>query len=175
MLWVWEGQTTPLLYLVCVCVYVSYYCVPNQTWGGGFYLKAVRWMRNVNHCCEDIENIHSELRSCHWDLSFNTLSPGDANLWVRSSLVQVWLGTKMTTGLVRINVQNFGLGNTFENVIWKEAAILFRSQGDNPSRASDAIWWQIWPGSTLVQVMACCLTAPSHNLNQCWQLVSEVQ
>ena len=31
---------------------------------------------------------------------------------------------------------------------------------------SDAIWrWRSW--STLVQVMACCPTAPSHYLNQC--------
>ena len=30
-------------------------------------------------------------------------------------------------------------------------------------------------GSTLVQVMACCLTAPSHYLNQCWLIISEVQ
>ena len=29
--------------------------------------------------------------------------------------------------------------------------------------------------STLVQVMACCLMAPSHYLNQCWQIISEVQ
>ena len=37
---------------------------------------------------------------------------------------------------------------------------------------SDAIWrWRSW--STLVQVMACCLTAPSHYLNQCW-LISKV-
>ena len=28
--------------------------------------------------------------------------------------------------------------------------------------------------SVLAQVMACCLTAPSHYLNQCWQLSSEV-
>ena len=28
--------------------------------------------------------------------------------------------------------------------------------------------WQHTPWSTLAQVMACCLTAPSHNLNQCW-------
>ena len=27
----------------------------------------------------------------------------------------------------------------------------------------------LWP--TLVQVMACCLTAPSHNLNQCWLIM----
>ena len=39
---------------------------------------------------------------------------------------------------------------------------------------SDAIWWQ-GSGSTLVQVMACCLTAPSHYLNQCWLFISKVQ
>ena len=39
---------------------------------------------------------------------------------------------------------------------------------------SDAIWWQI-SESTLAQVMACCLTAPSHYLNQCWLIISEVQ
>ena len=32
---------------------------------------------------------------------------------------------------------------------------------------SDAIW-QYRSGSTLAQVMACCLTASSHYLNQCW-------
>ena len=29
-------------------------------------------------------------------------------------------------------------------------------------------------GSTLAQVMACCLMAPSHYLNQCWLIISEV-
>ena len=33
----------------------------------------------------------------------------------------------------------------------------------NLSWPSDAIWWH-WSRSTLVQVMACCLTAPSHHL-----------
>ena len=38
---------------------------------------------------------------------------------------------------------------------------------------SDAIQrWRSW--STLVQVMACCLMAPSHYLNQCWLITSEV-
>ena len=36
---------------------------------------------------------------------------------------------------------------------------------------NDAIWWHI-SGSTLVLVMVCCLTAPSHYLNQCWLIVS---
>ena len=38
---------------------------------------------------------------------------------------------------------------------------------------SDAIW-RHRSGSTLAQVTGCCLTAPSHYLNQCW-LISKVQ
>ena len=38
---------------------------------------------------------------------------------------------------------------------------------------SDAIWRQKI-GSTLAQVKACCLTAPSHYLNQCWFTISKV-
>ena len=37
----------------------------------------------------------------------------------------------------------------------------------------DVIWWQ-WSGSTLALVIACCLTAPSHHLNQCWHLICQV-
>ena len=39
---------------------------------------------------------------------------------------------------------------------------------------SDTIW-RHKSGSTLAQVMACCLTAPSHCLNQCWLFISEIQ
>ena len=42
----------------------------------------------------------------------------------------------------------------------------------NSLRPSDTIW-RHRSGSTLSQVMACCLTAPSHYLNQCW-LISTV-
>ena len=50
-----------------------------------------------------------------------------------------------------------------------KALILFNSLWP-----SDAIWRQ-GSGSTLAQVMACCLTAPSHYLNQCWLIISEIQ
>ena len=40
--------------------------------------------------------------------------------------------------------------------------------------ASDPIWRER-SGSTLAQVMACCLTALSHYLNQCWLIISKVQ
>ena len=48
-----------------------------------------------------------------------------------------------------------------------------RPQWVNSMGPSDAIWQQK-SGSTLAQVMACCLTAPSHYLNQCWLIISEV-
>ena len=38
----------------------------------------------------------------------------------------------------------------------------------------DTIWRQR-SGSPLAQVMACCLTAPSHYLNQCWLTISKVE
>ena len=48
-----------------------------------------------------------------------------------------------------------------------------RSQWVNSLGPSDAIWrWRSW--SKLVQVMACCLAAPSHYLNQCWLITSKV-
>ena len=43
----------------------------------------------------------------------------------------------------------------------------------NSLRPSDAIWRQ-WSWTTLAQVMACCLTAPSHFLNQCWLIIRGV-
>ena len=43
----------------------------------------------------------------------------------------------------------------------------------NSLRPSDATWRQ-WSWTTLAQVMACCLTAPSHYLNQCWLITRGV-
>ena len=51
--------------------------------------------------------------------------------------------------------------------IYKCPPFLFRLQCVNSLWSSDAIW-QHRSGSPLAQVMACCLTAPSHYLNQCW-------
>ena len=43
----------------------------------------------------------------------------------------------------------------------------------NPLWPSDATW-RHGSRSKLAQVMACCLTAPSHYLNQCWLIISEI-
>ena len=44
----------------------------------------------------------------------------------------------------------------------------------NSSGRSDAIW-RHRSGSTLAQVMACCLTVSSHYLIQCWLIITKVQ
>ena len=49
-----------------------------------------------------------------------------------------------------------------------------KNQWVNSLWPSDAIWRQM-SGSTLAQVMACCLTAPSHYLNQCWLIIRKVE
>ena len=43
----------------------------------------------------------------------------------------------------------------------------------NSLKPSDKIWRHRC-GSTLAPVMACCLTAPSHYLSQCWLIISKV-
>ena len=58
--------------------------------------------------------------------------------------------------------------------IIRETDLCFSTFNFNSLWPGDAIWWQR-SGSTLAQVMACCLTAPSHYLNQCWLIISEVQ
>ena len=43
-----------------------------------------------------------------------------------------------------------------------------------PLQPSDAIWWHR-SGSPLAQLMACCLTAPSHYQRWCWLIIRKVQ
>ena len=54
-----------------------------------------------------------------------------------------------------------------------EVTLLERKQSVNSLWPNDTIR-RHRSGSTLAQVMACCLTAPSHYLNQCWLIISKV-
>ena len=56
----------------------------------------------------------------------------------------------------------------------QDGSHLFRYQCVNSLWPSDSIWRQR-SGTTLAQVMACCLMVPSHYLNQCWLTISMVQ
>ena len=49
---------------------------------------------------------------------------------------------------------------------WVNSTMLAKILQDNSLWLIDAVWYQrTW--STMVQIMACCLIAPSHYLNQC--------
>ena len=48
------------------------------------------------------------------------------------------------------------------------------SGGQFTEKINFTSWWHR-SGSTLAQVVACCLTAPSHYLNQCWLVITKVQ
>ena len=63
--------------------------------------------------------------------------------------------------------------NNYFTVNYVKYIIIRHLKTINSLRLSDATWWYR-SGSTLVQVMACCLTAPSHYLNQCGLIISEV-
>ena len=57
--------------------------------------------------------------------------------------------------------------------------LIFSKNKFNMTRVN-SLWpnhpiWGHRTWSTLAQVMACCLTAPSHYLNQCWLFISKVQ
>ena len=58
------------------------------------------------------------------------------------------------------------------NLKWPDM-VHMKSTPINSLRPSDAIWRQ-WFWTTLAQVMACCLTAPNHYLNQCWLIIRGV-
>ena len=79
--------------------------------------------------------------------------------WTLSNKIQRYLNQ---------NTKVFFHWNASENVVCEMAA--FRPGGDK--WPSDAIW-RHRSRSTLAQVMACCLTAPSHYLNQCWLIISK--
>ena len=77
--------------------------------------------------------------------------------------------------------QNSILHMTFSNALssmkilefWLNITNVVPKSPINPLRPSDAKWWQ-WSWTTLAHVMACCLMAPSHYLNQCWLIIRGV-
>ena len=61
--------------------------------------------------------------------------------------------------------------HAFRNVIWKWQPVCF---GQYHIWPGDAIWLHK-TGSALAQVVTCCMTALSRNLNQCCFIISKVQ
>ena len=71
------------------------------------------------------------------------------------------------------NTMIFIWKNTFKDSICKLVAILFQPLCVNSLAPNDTIW-QSWTLSTLFQVIAWCLMAPSYYLNQHWLVVNGI-
>ena len=65
------------------------------------------------------------------------------------------------------------VGESAQQLIHSTLLVIMPLGGVNSVWPRDAIW-RHRSGSTLTQVMACCLMAPSHYLNQCWLTISKV-
>ena len=129
-----------------------------------FWFGSTHWGRVTNMYVSKLTIIDSD----------NGLSPGrrQAIIWTNAGIL---LTGSLTTNFseILIKIYTFSSKNIFENIVWNMAAMLPWPYFVNSLKPSDAIWWQR-TGSTLAQVMACCLTAPSHYLNQCWLIISKV-
>ena len=82
-----------------------------------------------------------------------------------------WLSSE---GKLTWKVQDLYSWLAVENYQFRTITIFLLAQWVNSSWPCDATW-RHKPGSTLVQTMACCLTPPSHYLNQCWLTIRKVQ
>ena len=107
-----------------------------------------------------------------------------------------WSEPRQCWGL-SIHLDCVWISNYIQGVLWYVITILihaitryFDASIEQDYGISNAFWAflrtinSLWPsnaiwrhrsGSTQAQVMACCLTAPSHYLNQCWLFINLVQ
>ena len=76
------------------------------------------------------------------------------------------------SGNINQNTEHFIQQNILKFYL-ENVSHLFYPRCVNSLWLSDIIWWQ-GSRSILGQVMAFCLTAPSHYLNQCWLMISKV-
>ena len=81
----------------------------------------------------------------------------DTNQWTKIGNCIYEIASKISEGPIRLHLTRWELWGQWVNSLWP----------------SDAIWRQR-SGTTLAQVMDCCLTAASHYLNQCWLIIKKV-
>ena len=111
-----------------------------------------------------------EMRSVSWLLmTWRRDEPGHQGAWYSP-------GRPGILELLRLWGEILTIASNFGEHIYTVAAELIQCDVEifNSPWPDDSIWWHR-TGSTLAQVMACCLLAPSHYLSQCWLLISKVQ
>ena len=115
------------------------------------------------------EKLPSQLLASHM-----SSSPKICTLFMLGCFVVVWLYliSPISLGLLLWHWGNFKIAPVPAKQYWR-IWINDLYGSINSLWPSDVIWRRGFR-STLAQVMACCLTAPSHYLNQCWLIISKV-
>ena len=103
---------------------------------------------------------------------FNSFRPSNAIWWHRSGSTLAQVMACYLTALSHYYLNQWWI--IIKGVWWYSTESNLPRSVISPLWPSDAIW-RYRSGSTLAQVMACCRTAPTHYLNQCWPIISEVQ
>ena len=132
----------------------------KQTWSSNVSVNnflthagSVQWCQEVPLLHASMKNVRSK-KGYHWKLfKFFKLVEGNV-------IIESWLMVGMTITHSKDSTHS----------IWHAP---YQGPKLNALGPSDAIW-RCRSGSKLAQVMACCLTAPSHYLNQCWIIISKV-
>ena len=98
---------------------------------------------------------------------------------ISCEITQVWMSLEFTddqSTLVQVMAWCRQAASHYLGHCWPRFVSLYgvtRPQWVNSLWPSDTMCWHK-SGSTLAQVMACCLTAPSHYLNQYWLLIDKI-
>ena len=91
----------------------------------------------------------------------NEHNPLFSNIWWNSARSCVWCQLMIHV------LQEIRRNENVINTLKQKVLDMYVHWHVNSLWHSDTIW-QLRSGSTLAQLMVCCLTAPSHYMNQCW-------
>ena len=95
------------------------------------------------------------------------LAPSQWETALLCNNISHWLGTNLESAL--------GYAVDLHQHSHMGYCLHLHCQGSVNSLWPSVIIWQMYRlGTTLAPVMSCCLMSPSHYLNQCWLLISEV-
>ena len=149
------------------------YCAINSPFSPWWGQKSRGWgLKDFRSHCEPRGELIAQYQ---WPRSFRYRIRGG---WVCRVVDVGWVCRDVGGGLVMRWVCRFVDQEWVCRVVNGDEGVLVCGWGGclgiNSLWRSDAIWQQ-GSGSTLAQVMACCLMAPSHFLNQCWLIIGEVR
>ena len=103
----------------------------------------------------------------------NIQGPNNRNFWFILNLMKLHFSSEHTEASKMANTLQTTFSNALNEIRFCISINISLKFDMNSLGPSDAIWrWRAW--STLVQVMACCLTAPSHYLNLYWLIIRKV-